>query len=132
LLDDLLGVGLDLLLFFFDDLGQLSDSFLESSLLPLNLFLLSDPDHLVYFLGGLRGDGDFGVLGFLLNLLGLNFEFLDSVVQVDDLGVDFGVFLLFFIEFSVFHLNLCLGGGHFRLKGSDFVLDLGLLFLLLD
>lgn len=54
MLDDLLGVGLDLLLFFFDDLGQLSDSFLESSLLPLNLFLLSDPDHLVYFLGGLR------------------------------------------------------------------------------
>ena len=47
LLDDLLGVGLDLLLLLFNNFGQLLDSLLERFLSLSDLLFLSDLDLLV-------------------------------------------------------------------------------------
>jgi len=48
LLDDLLGVGLDLLLLLFNNFGQLLDSLLERFLSLSDLLFLSDLDLLVH------------------------------------------------------------------------------------
>lgn len=131
MLDDPFGVGPDLRFLLFDNSGQLLDSPLKSPLPSNDPLLLSLSDHPIHLLGSLGRDGDFGVLGFLLDLFGLDLELLNSVVQVDDLAVDVRVFGFFFFEFGVFSLDLGLGSANFGLKRSDLVLEPALFFIIL-
>lgn len=80
LLDDLLGVLLNSLCLLLDNLGQLFDLLLKRFLI-LSLFgLFSGLDLLVDFLGNLRSDGHFSVLGLLLNSFGLDLKSLDGIL----------------------------------------------------
>lgn len=121
LLDDLLGVGLDLLLLLFNNFGQLLDSLLERFLSLSDLLFLSDLDLLVDLRGSLRGNSDLGVLGLLLDLDGFLFELLDGILQVDDLSVDGSIFTLEPLELGVLLLDGGLDGGDFGGESSDFI-----------
>jgi hypothetical protein len=106
LLDDLLGIGLNLLFLLLNDLGQFLDSVLKCF---LNLSLLDSLSVLyffVYFLGSLRGDGD--------------------------LGVDGNIFLFILLKLGVLSLDVSLDGFDFSFEVGDFVLDLSLIVLLLS
>lgn len=132
LLDDLLGIGLNLLFLLLNDLGQFLDSLLKSF---LNLSLLDSLSFLyffVYFLGSLRGDGDLSVLGLLLDSNGLFLKSLDSVIQGGDLGVDGNIFLFILLKLGVLSLDVSLDGFDFSFEVGDFVLDLSLIVLLLS
>ena len=132
LLDDLLGIGLNLLFLLLNDLGQFLDSLLKSF---LNLSLLDSLSVLyffVYFLGSLRGDGDLSVLGLLLDSNGLFLKSLDSVIQGGDLGVDGNIFLFILLKLGVLSLDVSLDGFDFSFEVGDFVLDLSLIVFLLS
>jgi hypothetical protein len=132
LLDDLLGIGLNLLFLLLNDLGQFLDSVLKCF---LNLSLLDSLSVLyffVYFLGSLRGDGDLSVLGLLLDSNGLFLKSLDSVLQGGDLGVDGNIFLFILLKLGVLSLDVSLDGFDFSFEVGDFVLDLSLIVLLLS
>jgi len=121
LLDDLLGVGLDLLLLLFNNFGQLLDSLLERFLSLGDLLFLSHLDLLVDLSGSLRGNSDLGVLGLLLDLDGFLFELLDGILQVDDLSVDGGIFTLEPLELAGLTLDGGLDGADFGGESSDFI-----------
>jgi len=131
LLNDLLGVLLNSLCLLLDNLGQLFDLLLKRFLI-LSLFgLFSGLDLLVDFLGNLRSDGHFSVLGLLLNSFGLDLKSLDGILNGDDLGVDGNILLLILLELGGLSLDASLGGFNFRFEVGDFILNLGLVFLLL-
>ena len=130
-LDDLLGIGLNLLFLLFNDLGQFLDSLLKGFLNLLLLDSLSVLYFFVDFLGSLRGDGDLSVLGLLLDSNGLFLKSLDSVLQGGDLGVDGNIFLFILLKLGVLSLDVSLDGFDFSFEVGDFVLDLSLILLLL-
>lgn len=130
-LDDLLGIGLNLLFLLFNDLGQFLDSLLKGFLNLLLLDSLSVLYFFVDFLGSLRGDGDLSVLGLLLDSYGLFLKSLDSVLQGGDLGVDGNIFLFILLKLGVLSLDVSLDGFDFSFEVGDFVLDLSLILLLL-
>ena len=88
LLDNLLGIGLDLLFLLFDNLGQLRHSALERLLYLFESGFSSHFDCLVDFFGGFRRDGHLGVLSLLLDLFGFVFELADGAGHGGDLGAD--------------------------------------------
>lgn len=131
LLDDLLGISLNLLLLLLNDLGQFLNSLLKGF---LNLSLLDSLSVLyffVHFLGSLRGDSDLSILGLLLDSNCLFLKSLDSVIQGGDLGVDGNIFLFILLKLGVLSLDISLDGFNFSFEVGDFVLDLSLFLLLL-
>jgi len=94
LLDDLLSVLLNLGLLLFNQLGELLNLLLESSLLFLGLGSLSLLNFLNNLGGGLRADRGLSLDGLLLDLDCLLLESPDGLVHRSDLGAD-DVLLLF-------------------------------------
>jgi hypothetical protein len=131
LLNDLLGVLFDSGLFLLNDLGEFLDLLLKRLLIFSLLDGLSSLNFFVDFLRGLRSDGNFSVLGLLLHLLVFDFKSLDGLLHGDDLGVDSNIFLLILLELGGFSLDVGLVGFDLSLKVGDFIIDLGLVLLLL-
>ena len=98
LLDDLLGIGLDLLFLLFDNLGQLLHSALERLLYLFDSGFSSHFDFLVDFFGDFRRLGHLSVLGFLLDLFGFVFELADGSGHGGDLTTDGSDFRLLLIK----------------------------------
>jgi len=129
LLDNLLGIGLDLLFLLFDNLGQLLHSVLERLLYPLDSGFFSHFDFLVDFFGDFRRLGHLSVLGFLLDLFGFVFELADGSGHGGDLTTDGSDFRLLLIKNGSSSLeslfNLCISA----LNYSDILFNMGLLFI---
>ena len=98
LLNDFLCILLNDLFFLINDLGEFFNSLLELFLSLLFLLLFSVFDLFVDFLGRLRGDLDVYILCLLLDFLGFLLEFLDCLLNSDDLSVDLGILFFFSLK----------------------------------
>lgn len=131
LLNYFLSVLFNDLFLLFNDLGEFFDSLLKLVLSLLLLLLFPIFDLFVDFLGSLGSDLDVDILSLLLNFLGFFLEFLDGLLNIDDLGVDFGVLFLFSLKLGGAGLDGGLQSFDLRGDACDLVLDLGLLLFLL-
>lgn len=124
LLNKLLGLGSDLLLFVLNHLLDVLDLLLQSRSSLDSLFLGSLLDFLGDFGGSLRGEGGFKGLGFLLNSFSLLFDSVDLLSKLEDLLGDNSLVILRLLLLNVFILDGRFFGSDIAFKIDDSILDL--------